>query len=1344
MATSTEDPRVLRRVVLREADIAASLALVMSAPGTRKTVELYVQLLFQTATSNATKRAAALGEDIPDAELTVHGRVGDAADDVDETLCTSGCIFCATERVRHRCGVMARFLAFTRERTGGLTANDCMDWFRENAHLARTLATNVERHHAGPPDTTRDQVVLPLSAVEAAAALGRVPGPSEAKATAPAAADSAYVPVHAAAPVPVPAQAAQAAGPASPGGSVAEVSVLTPVSLGTAGGGGASSPATSGVSFAGSPDSANGASPGEVVGMSPIVMGTPSVRGSAEAERTPSVIALERSAGGTGRKPLSVAPPPAHGTPRRIGRRGKPPAGGVPAASAFPASHVVAVRVPSGPGPFAVPIVDMAGRVLVEPANSLMMDALLHVLHDEVFLAWLCAQAQAVAGDGDLDSVVCLEIASSMRAFVGKTCSTVAVYSEARKTGSVRADVQLAFASMQDSLSALMNVITEMPPQESDAVAGKSYEILVGDIRVAAEAVAAANSDTAPTLSTVQRAANKLLMRAFFTRDGDGGLALEAIAQLKGLYSSVPEIYRPLESFVAGGTWTIGCGDIIARVVERVTGAARAAAAALGARTFDMTDYGLGACISVAPAHPSLNGAFLDERNGMPHVMQNDMTSCVSTALMSLLGVGFVNPLCERGSIRARVKRMIDWHRTAFGNGLNARATADAAWAAISPSFGVHRRQVDAMAVYDIAKGDVVAKDGMFVNPEHVWLGQLTPREITDASTMDGLMVAAFGERMRDALTISGGRLRILAICDGHAFGITRIDGHYVKDDPAASLLQLLPDGQEVLTFPRHSAMTLVAFPPTAQLKSIAELDEQHWQATGLHMPYVSHIGGKPSIVVGLGAEREQLRAGRPHKGKGYGEGAAAAAKAALGGGSPGGRVSPSVGAAPQRAAPAGPKVGGGAHVSHKGGTCRGCHLTDHVVSECWKCWRCKDDLFRCSRSGQEGCVRRKRSAKMHYSRIAAGRRPPPGYAESRRQHAGRVGRGDTRSLRATAAAAAPRRGSARAGDPSAVSSAAAARRVPSAATPAVAPTAAARVLVRAHGTAPSGAPAPAPAPVPQRRASGAALEPAPAPVPGAATHAVAAAQQRRASGAALAPTPAPVPGAATHAVAAAQQRRASGAAPAASGLAPAVEPAAAPVQQRRASGAAPAPSGVARTVAPRPSVARPPSAAASAASVAGVSGGPAAAAQAAAPHVPVPDGPAVHAQVSGQLVVPLLSAASPPSDVVAAVNTIARNSEAIAGQMTAALAASIESLREFIGEQIRSAMHGADDSAHDEPHHVQQYAQHYGPPPPPYALQNAPQYLPYGGYPYGGGAAAHYMYVGGAAPPGVYDVPRQ
>ena len=230
---------------------------------------------------------------------------------------------------------------------------------------------------------------------------------------------------------------------------------------------------------------------------SPLGTGTPDGLGSAGGARTPSVIYLERSPGGTGAPAdLGAAESlkPGGGTPAatQVGRRRKhKPAEGIAAPGVAEAGLGVLAVAPSGLGPFAVPLVDMAGRVLVEVANPLLLAALQQVLQDEVFQEWLCARVQSAAAvaDDELNSDVPREIACSVRAFVSNTCSVVAVYSAARTTGG--RSVQLAFASMQDALSSLMNLLTGLGvPKSGGPVVGPvvcPYDALVGDVRVAAQ-----------------------------------------------------------------------------------------------------------------------------------------------------------------------------------------------------------------------------------------------------------------------------------------------------------------------------------------------------------------------------------------------------------------------------------------------------------------------------------------------------------------------------------------------------------------------------------------------------------------------------------------------------------------------------------------------------------------------------------------------------------------------------------------------------------------------------------------------------------------------------------------
>lgn len=215
------------------------------------------------------------------------------------------------------------------------------------------------------------------------------------------------------------------------------------------------------------------------------------------------------------------------------------------------------------------------------------------------------------------------------------------------------------------------------------------------------------------------------------------------------------------------------------------------------------------------------------------HVMQNDYTSCVSTAMMSLTGVGYVNPVCERGVMKAQIRSIVDSHRTGFGSSASADAAADAACAAVSSGFGDAGRQMDAMAVYHIMRGVEFAGGGMFQDRDDVWLGQATPSEVASARSLDALMVSVFGERMRKAFAVPGGRTRFLVVGSGHAFGLTRVDGTYVKDNPAAPLLVEAVKGCELPMLPQHSAITFVCISPGAQLKSLTVLDEQHRLATG-------------------------------------------------------------------------------------------------------------------------------------------------------------------------------------------------------------------------------------------------------------------------------------------------------------------------------------------------------------------------------------------------------------------------------------------------------------------------------------------------------------------------------
>ncbi len=217
--------------------------------------------------------------------------------------------------------------------------------------------------------------------------------------------------------------------------------MVTPASIGSAGAGfqQRASHDPSVVSFKSVPDSADGVSPGEVAGLSPIGMGTPTGPDSADAERTPSVFHVETSPGGRGlpvdagrgivRGQSAGNPTRASGgTPGSKKKKYKAPAAGVAAAGAGAPPSAGATAKLTGDGPFPVPLMKIAALVFLEPPLGRRLDVLPAIFGDPLFVERLLERVQVLSEDEQVRS----DIASGIRSVVAGVCSVAAV---ARRAG---------------------------------------------------------------------------------------------------------------------------------------------------------------------------------------------------------------------------------------------------------------------------------------------------------------------------------------------------------------------------------------------------------------------------------------------------------------------------------------------------------------------------------------------------------------------------------------------------------------------------------------------------------------------------------------------------------------------------------------------------------------------------------------------------------------------------------------------------------------------------------------------------------------------------------------------
>jgi hypothetical protein len=358
-----------------------------------------------------------------------------------------------------------------------------------------------------------------------------------------------------------------------------------------------------------------------------------------------------------------------------------------------------------------------------------------------------------------------------------------------------------------------------------------------------------------------------------------------------------------------------------------------------------------------------------------------------------------VNPRNQRATITARIQQLIDRNRTVFGSDAVCKLLVDRMSASVAAAQRVTPSDMDAAAIFDALVGDDLEQDGMLRDSSKVHISQLTAAEYANAASLDDAMCQAFGhELVHEAFEFPTGRLRVVVTAGGHHVGLIRANESkkwYLNDTSALTIAEL-GRGVEKLALPSCVAMSFVGLFPGAEVRPREELAQQNLLRTGFAMPYVADVGGKPKLVTGVDAAWVRVPPGTRHSGNGYGAAAAAAARAALCGPSDprvrgvrssatasaaAGRRVPAHGPAPLPVRPA-PAPDRG--VLREGGACRVCGSHDHLEpSDCWKCWACKEDLFKCSKSG---CARRRVSGSIHYSRIEHGSEPPPGYGSSMRQ----------------------------------------------------------------------------------------------------------------------------------------------------------------------------------------------------------------------------------------------------------------------------------------------------------------------------------------------------------------------